>query len=107
MYFLESDGEYSFLNRPIEIVPTCVSLDQVRLSSVLQGEIAHRVESEASQNDDGGFRMPRSWNELDQNLKTGHIRQAQFDNNAVNPLRLTHEKACLACLSFEDDIIRG
>ena len=50
--------------------------------------------------------MPRTRNEFDENLKAGHIRQIKLDENAIHPLPPTNRESRLACVSFENDILR-
>src|SRR6476620_8064172 len=102
-----TDRSKSFANGPVQIIARDMRLDQISLCSILHCEIGHRLECCAGQKDDCRFRIVGTWNQPCECLETRHIRQYQFQNYAIDPLRPTDGECCGSSLGFEDDIIRG
>ena len=75
------------LNRSIKIISGDTRLDQILLSSAVEGKGCHCRKGHVSKHEDGYFRMIGTGNEMNEHFKAGHIREGKFRDNAIDVLR--------------------
>lgn len=86
IFFTRTDESDRSLNGSIKIIAGDTRLDQILLSSAVEGEGRHCGKGHVSQHEDCYVRMSRTGNKMNEHFKAGHLRQGKLRDDAINVL---------------------